>query len=246
MSDAMKSILFAVILCITCSLLLTAATNGLKDYKQQNIQLDKRKNILKSVGLLSVDNPLEAAEVNALYSKSIDPIEIAPPAASQDTGTTGENTVKKLPIYLYRLPTKEIRAYVIPIDTRGLWGKIKGYMAIKSDGSTISGFTVYKHSETPGLGGEIETNWFQKNFVGKRITDLGGNFVSIGIAKGNVADTIPEKKQINYVDGISGATLTGKFLTSGFKDVLSEYEPVSLHFRQTTHKELFESQKQTK
>ena len=76
-----------------------------------------------------------------------------------------------------------VKAYVLPINTRGLWGKIHGYLALESDGSTVSGFTVYQHSETPGLGGEIEKDWFQKNFKGKRIVDQGGNFVSIGIAK---------------------------------------------------------------
>jgi Na+-transporting NADH:ubiquinone oxidoreductase subunit C len=34
------------------------------------------------------------------------------------------------------------------------------------------------------------------------------------------------------VDGISGATLTGKFLSEGLKDILLDYEPVSVQFRQ--------------
>jgi Na+-transporting NADH:ubiquinone oxidoreductase subunit C len=124
-----------------------------------------------------------------------------------------------------------VEAYIIPIDSRGLWGRILGYLAIKDDGSTISGFTVYKHSETPGLGGEIEQNWFQKNFVGKKIVNLQGNFVSIRIAKGAVDDIISKEKQLNYVDGISGATLTGKFLSEGLQDILRDYEPVSVRFR---------------
>jgi Na+-transporting NADH:ubiquinone oxidoreductase subunit C len=119
----------------------------------------------------------------------------------------------------------------LPINTRGLWGKIFGYLAIERDGSTVAGFTVYKHSETPGLGGEIEKEWFQKNFEGKNILDRAGELVSISIAKGEIPESIPKEKRLNYVDGISGATLTGKFLTAGLKEVLLEYEPVSIQFR---------------
>jgi Na+-transporting NADH:ubiquinone oxidoreductase subunit C len=104
-------------------------------------------------------------------------------------------------------------------------------MAIENDGKTVAGFSVYSHNETPGLGGEIEKPWFQKNFVGKKIVDEKGNFVSVGIAKGHVADVIASDRQSNYVDGISGASLTGKFLTGGLKTVLTEYEPLSEQFR---------------
>jgi Na+-transporting NADH:ubiquinone oxidoreductase subunit C len=42
---------------------------------------------------------------------------------------------------------------------------------------------------------------------------------------------VPPEAQANYVDGISGATLTGQFLTAGLKTILRDYEPVSLQFR---------------
>jgi Na+-transporting NADH:ubiquinone oxidoreductase subunit C len=113
-----------------------------------------------------------------------------------------------------------------------------GYLAIESDGSTISGFTVYKHAETPGLGGEIEKDWFQKNFVGKKIVDQNGDFVSVSIAKGKVSDSIPKEQQANFVDGISGATLTGKYLSAGVKQILEDYEPVSIRFRKNRMKKM--------
>ena len=51
------------------------------------------------------------------------------------------------------------------------------------------------------------------------------------IAKGAVEDMIPPQKQSNYVDGISGATLTGRYLTAGLREVLEDYEAVSIRFR---------------
>ena len=106
-------------------------------------------------------------------------------------------------------------------------------MKINTRSSPLSSrsFTIFKHSETPGLGGEIEKEWFQKNFVGKKIINRDGRFVSIGVAKGTVKTKIPLKEQMNYVDGISGATLTGKYLSAGIREILHNYEPVSIKFR---------------
>jgi len=61
--------------------------------------------------------------------------------------------------------------------------------------------------------------------------DRAGNFFSVAIAKGNIAETVAKDRQAHYVDGISGATLTGKYLSSGLRDILAVYEPVSLKFR---------------
>ena len=107
---------------------------------------------------------------------------------------------------------EQINGYILPVNTRGLWGKIHGYLAFETDGQTVSGFSVFSHSETPGLGGEIESAWFQENFKGKKILNTQNKFVSVGITKGEVKN-LPEDLHDHYVDGISGATLTGKFLS---------------------------------
>jgi len=227
MSDNLRSILFAIGTALICSLLLTAASSGLKPYQQENIEVDRKKNILKSVGLIEADRPYSAAAVKSMYDKNITCMRVD----SQEKVVDKDNSADTgLPIYLY-MQDDRVVSYVLPVSTRGLWGKIHGYLALESDGSTVSGFTVYQHAETPGLGGEIEKSWFQKNFQGKRIVDQDGNFVSIGIVKPSKAASMSEEEKLNYVDGISGATLTGRFLSAGLKDILSEYEPVSLKFR---------------
>ena len=223
----MKSILFAAILCFVCSAILTTASTGLQRFQKQNMLIDKHHNILKSVGLVEQNRRYPDDEIESLYTQYIQPLWVDPAGELIEESQRGADDI---PLYVY-VKEKQIEAYIVPINSRGLWGKIQGYLAIENDGSTISGFTVYKHSETPGLGGEIEKAWFQKNWVGKKIVDRDGDFVSVSIAKGAVEDRIPDQKQANYVDGISGATLTGKYLTAGLKDVLENYEPVSIKFR---------------
>jgi Na+-transporting NADH:ubiquinone oxidoreductase subunit C len=227
MSDGIKTILFATGLCLVCSLLLTMASTGLKAYQRENALVDRQKNILQAVGAVTPGRSYPADEIKALYQSSIQCISI------DDAGQvlSAKAAPKKvLPLYLYR-PDGQVKAYIIPVNSRGLWGRIYGYLALDTDGSTVAGFSVYHHSETPGLGGEIENQWFQRNFVGKQIVDTAGDFVSIKIAKGAVKNVVRQDLQPNYVDGISGATMTGKYLTQGLKDILQTYEPVSLHFR---------------
>lgn len=222
-----KSIVFAVALCVVCGLLLTAAATGLQDIQERNIENDRRKNVLMTVGLISPEKQYRPEQIERIYKDNIVQYGVTESGVIVDPAVVGKERV--LPIYLYEKNGK-IRDYILPIESQGLWGKIYGYMALKDDGETVAGFTVYSHSETPGLGGEIEKRWFRKNFEGKKIIDRNGHMVSIKIAKGD-AEKLPEAKQSHYVDGISGATLTGQYLTQGLKKTLSEYEPVSIAFR---------------
>lgn len=227
MSDKLKSILFAAIVAFVCSVMLTSASLGLKPFRERNMILDRQSNILKSVGLIDETARVTPDKIEELYKANIKSVWVN---ASGTLVTEKERSPKDLPIYLFQ-DKGQINAYIIPINTRGLWGEIQGYMALEKDGSTIKGFTVYKHVETPGLGAEIEQNWFRKNFIGKKIVSVSGEFASISIAKGKVSEVIPDDQQMNFVDGISGATLTGKYLSEGFREILGKYEQVSIKFR---------------
>jgi Na+-transporting NADH:ubiquinone oxidoreductase subunit C len=216
-----------VVISIVCSSLLTLASTGFKEYQLRNIAIDKQKNILKSVGLLEEDKAPFPDTIDKLYTNSIRQmwVDFEGKIVSKQ-----QQSPNDMPVYLH-VKDGTIQSYIMPVDSRGLWGRISGYLALKKDGTTVSGFTVYNHSETPGLGGEIDKSWFQKNFAGKKILDDQGKFVSVAIAKGRVAEKIPDRRQKNFVDGISGATLTGKFLSAGLKRTLIEYEPLSKRFR---------------
>ena len=229
MSDKLKSIVFALGMCLVCGILLTTAATALQEIQQKNMLNDRRKNILLSVDLITRAQTYAPDEIATIYKENITKMAVNAEGEilSPDSAEDGK---PPLPLYLY---TKDdaVSAYIIPIESQGLWGKIYAYMALENDGSTIAGFTVYKHSETPGLGGEIDTQWFQEKFEGKKIVDQMGNFVSIAIAKGEAEEKVPDQKLPHYVDGISGATLTGKYLSQGLQQTLADYEPVSVSFR---------------
>lgn len=229
MPDKLKSIVFALGMCLVCGVLLTAAATALQEIQQKNMLNDRRKNILLSVDLISREKAYTPDEIATIYQKNITKMAVSPDGQILSPDLAGEKS-RTLPLYLYT-QNQEIRSYIIPIESQGLWGKIYAYMALENDGSTVAGFTVYKHSETPGLGGEIDTKWFQEMFEGKKIVNQTGEFVSVSIAKGEAEKKVPDKKLPHYVDGISGATLTGKYLSQGLQQTLTEYEPVSVSFR---------------
>jgi Na+-transporting NADH:ubiquinone oxidoreductase subunit C len=227
MSDTLKSIRFAAITALISSLLLTGASSGLKEYRLKNIKIDNQKNLLKAVGIIHSKDRYDGDEIEKLYRENIRRYRVDASGLITPDKSSGS---QGLPLFLY-VKKDIIQSYILPVHSRGLWGKIEGYLALENDGATLAGFTVFSHGETPGLGGEIETEWFQKNFRGKKIVDPEGEFVSIGIAKGRVADRIPKESRANFVDGISGATLTGRFLSEGLHDTLMAYEKVSTRFR---------------
>ncbi|NOX33413.1 MAG: FMN-binding protein [Deltaproteobacteria bacterium] len=219
-----NAILFALLLSVICSFLITIAASGLKEFQTANMELDKKINILKAADLIGAKKPSKK-KINELYDAHIK--EVTVDARGKIIKI---QTAKSLNLYFYTADDM-IKGYILPINTRGLWGKIQGYLAFENDGQTVSGFSVFSHSETPGLGGEIESAWFQKNFKGKKILNSHNKFVSIKIAKGK-ASNLPKDKQAHYVDGISGATLTGRYLSEGIKNTLVKYDAVSVTFRQ--------------
>jgi len=220
---------FALGMSLICSLMITAAAGGLKGFQQANIELDKKINLLKAANLMDGNKKLPKEQINTLYDNHIRKIIVDSQGKILDTDSQNS-------MHLYFFQTDDvIQGYILPINTRGLWGKIQGYLAFENDGQTVSGFSIFSHSETPGLGGEIESAWFQKSFKGKKILNSQNKFVSVGIAKGKTQN-LPEKDQEHFVDGISGATLTGKYLSQGIKSTLIKYEAVSITFRQKTLK----------
>jgi len=208
-------------------LLLAGAATLLKPRQQENIKLDIKKNILKSVGLVDADKDYKRQEIQDMYAKYIRAL-VIDEQGNVVEGKTPDQIDPKTegnlhPIYEY-MDGDAIKAYIIPISGKGLWSTIYGYLAVEPDGQTVAGITFYQHGETPGLGGEISTKWFQDNFKGKSFVDPNGQLVSITIVKGRVADKIPEGERYHYVDGISGATLTGRGVTRFLKQNLSTYD----------------------
>lgn len=184
MREDTRTLVFAAVICITCSLLLSGTAAGLKDLQQANEDFDVKRNIVKAFGIDI--SGMERPEIESTFEKHVT-----------------EQTADHLPIYTWTDegadgPSK----YAFPISGKGLWSTLYGYLALDADLESIAGISFYKHGETPGLGAEIEKAWFLSQFKGKKLY-AEGIPTEFEISKPGTA------LSDHAVDGISGATLTG-------------------------------------
>ena len=126
---------------------------------------------------------------------------------------------RRLPVFVSRNDAGQVN-YILPVYGTGLWGPIWGYLALQKNLDTIDGAVFGHKSETPGLGAEIATPAFQKQFVGKTLFG-NGSFVGINVTKG-VGSSAGNS---HAVDAISGGTITSRAVQSMIKDCIGDYEP---------------------
>ena len=221
------TLLFTAIVTVVLAFLLSIVDSSLKEKYESNVEVDIKKNILRSLGFRSSDDlPWTNEDVESIFQNSI---------VSFVVDNSGSIVANKLPqdidpnadFDLYpiykRVSNNVTEGYSIPISGKGLWGTMYGYFSIQADGATAKGITFYAHIETPGLGGEVDKPWFQNNFVGKRFVDENGNLVGIQTVKGKVDET--SEDAYHLVDGISGATMTSRGLNQFLLKDLKFYDP---------------------
>ena len=227
-SKSQNSFFFAVVLCLIVSFSLALTANGLKNRQEINVKIDKQKNILKALGLISSSKKYSNEQLSNIYSTSVKNSFI-----DRISGAIVDNNNSKnaLPIFLVE-KEGDVDKYAFTFKAYGLWSWIHGVIALKGDGKTIVGFTVFDHKETPGLGGEVEKKWFQDQFINKKIVDINNNFTSIQIAKGKAKDTYNESELSYSIDGMSGATITSKGLERDLKTNIKQYEVFSKKLRE--------------
>ena len=95
---------------------------------------------------------------------------------------------------------------ILPIKGYGLWSTLYGFIALESDLQTVAGIGFYEHTETPGLGGEVDNPKWKASWIGKRAYD--DNALLIEVIKGKV--DVSRDGAESQIDGLAGATLTTK------------------------------------
>lgn len=215
-------VIYAAVICLICSLMLSVAASALKTKQDYNIEIDRKMNVLKAFGVSIYDENqkrIQPPVVEKYFTENISELTID--AAIGQTVATSAEAKEPLPLYVWK-ENGEVTKYAFPISGKGLWSTIYGYLALERDLATIAGITFYKHGETPGLGAEVETDWFQNNFKGKKVVE-NGERLKFEVVKGKVADKYPNGND-HAVDGISGATITGNGVMKFMNAALDKYE----------------------
>lgn len=207
------TIIYASIMVVIVAFILTFTSYVLKDKQTENVELDKMKQILNA---LKIDT--KGQDAQALYKNYVKQDIILDHNGNVVAESGGfHNTQSKEKLTLYVGEVNGETKYIIPLNGNGLWGPIWGYIALNADKNSVYG-TFFSHaSETPGLGAEIAGAPFQAQFDGKHIKK-DNEIVSIAVVK--PGKTVAGQ---DYVDGISGGTITSVAVENMLKDSLKEY-----------------------
>lgn len=218
------TLIYIIVLVAVAGTLLAVASMSLKDKQTANANADKMKQILASVHVPATDaNVAELfdsliteqlvvnSEGNVVSHNAFD-VNVQVQSKIKDTAK------RELPVYICDLGDKGIK-YILPMYGSGLWGPIWGYVALDADGSTIYGAYFAHAGETPGLGARIEEPAFSDQFDGKSMFH-DGNYIPVAVVKkGQKAPA-----GADYVDAVSGGTITSKGVSAMLSDCLTPYE----------------------
>ncbi len=230
-------IVFTAILTIIIGGLLSLANQVLKEPQRKSIEIDTKKQILGAVLDVSTMKNNEVLEEYDASIKSIvvdfngeliEKNEKGNPIVAEKVNIAKNFKKKKeerqYPVFIYHKKGDEnaVEAYIFPQYGTGLWGPIWGFVALDTDMNTIKGAVFDHETETPGLGARITEPQVQERFVGKQIYNDQGELISVKMLKG---ESNPESaKDAHHIDGMSGATITGKGLSNMLLDYFQNYQ----------------------
>ncbi|MBE0637185.1 MAG: NADH:ubiquinone reductase (Na(+)-transporting) subunit C [Bacteroidales bacterium] len=236
---------YASVMVIVVAAVLSMASQLLKPYQEMNVKKEKFQGILSAAEVkvsradasdtysqfiveeLAIDSE---GNIVSRYAKGkqelgdIRPFDIVLRDELRVKQDAKNGKTSRSPLWpLYIMEKDGQRQYIIPLHGVGLWGPIWGNIAFKSDFNTVSGTSFDHKSETPGLGAEINTVLFQDEFKDRQIFDQNGQFVSIKVVKGGVANSsVPP---MHGVDAISGGTITSNGVSEMLVNCLENYVP---------------------
>ena len=226
-----KTLIVAISLCLVCSALISFSAVELRDLQEANKTLDKQSKILSAAGLLKegslISELFESIEPRIVnletgeYDSAINLDDYEESAFSRDPNTSIELSSSQdiallkrrenfQTVYLH-YESQTLNAIILPVRGYGLWGTMKGYLALEPDFKTIIGLEFFDHKETPGLGGEIDNPKWKAIWKGKEVFSESGDIL-ISVIKGSVDKSSEQAKY--QVDGLSGATITSNGVTN--------------------------------
>ena len=200
------TIIYSSIMVLVVGAALAFVYQALKPAQDENVANDKRQQILSSIHVTAPEG-----KVGETYEKYITDEFLTDLDGGRTEGDAfGVNMAgevkkaddeRKLPVFV--ATTDEGKTvYVLPVYGAGLWGPIWGHSG-----------------ETPGLGAEIATENFQSQFAGKELYK-DGKFRSVDVMKAGQKPV----DDADYVDAISGGTITSKGVQSMLADCLRLYD----------------------
>lgn len=231
-----RTLIFVLITCLVCSVIVAGAAVGLKPLQDANKLLDKQTKILEASGMLEAAN----GDITGTFNKYVeaklldldsgdfvegDAVNFDQRLAALDkaNSTKPTNDIAKINrrsnqtvVYLVKNDAGNTDTVILEMRGSGLWSMMYAFVGLSTDLNTVKSVIYYDQGETPGLGGEIENPKWKALWAGKKLFNDNGD-IAIKIVKGGA-----KAGDIHGVDGLSGATLTAQGVENTFTFWLGE------------------------
>lgn len=241
-SSARYTVAFSAVVCVVCAVLVSSAAVGLRDRQIVNAELDRRRNVLAAAGAVREGERVGRDETERRFADfEIAAVDLRVGREDPAFVTTGYDArraqgdpqssrpvprndaqVARVPhhvlVYKKRDATGRLDLLVLPIEGKGLWSTMYGFLALGPDLRTARGLTYYQHGETPGLGGEVDNARWKALWPGRQVFDAQGR-AAIEVVRGAAG---PAEVDPHRVDGLSGATITSRGVTATLRFWLGE------------------------
>jgi Na+-transporting NADH:ubiquinone oxidoreductase subunit C len=181
------TLVFMLILSVLFGGILASANAWLRPKIEQNDLISERRSVLYALGL---DDSGSAEDISRRFSEQV-----------------SEETISDITVYIWHQDDGSAGGYAVPFTGAGLWGTIRGFLAVTPDLKTVLGLTFVEQNETPGLGGRIDEAAYKEQFRGVEI-DIESGF-AYGAAGGKL-------------DAITGATSTSRAVLQILNNLLQE------------------------
>lgn len=222
------TVFYIVVMVLIVGFALVSTSLALRDKQHANADADKMKQILAAVHIAPEKSDIIATFNSTVTSQPVfnsrgDSIGNNAFAVNVEAQSKLKDAERELPVYVCKIADGSTK-YVIPVYGAGLWGPIWGYVAFDADGSTIYGAYFAHQGETPGLGAEIEKPAFSNQFEGKQAI-RNGEFEPVEVVKKGTKPLV----DCDYVDGISGGTITSKGVSDMLANCLTPYRNILMN-----------------
>ena len=166
-SSALYTLGFSAAVSLVCAVLVASAAVGLRERQAVNAELERRRNVLRAAGLMGETERLVRGDIERRFAAfdvvavdlrtgqedpsfdvtGYDPRRaIADPSASRPA-PPNDAQIARLPnhaiVYKLRDSSGTLALVVLPVEGKGLWSTMYGFLALGPDLKTVRGLAYY-------------------------------------------------------------------------------------------------------
>ena len=207
--NSLKTLGVAFLVALVCSIIVSISAVTLRPLQDANRLGESSQALVDMVGALGAGTP-KALLIERTSGKTVRRDNARTTKLDPEHDIAGIGQIEDVLTVYELFNNSGLEMIILPVRGSGYKSTLKGYLALKGDLNTIAALTFHQQDETPGMGALIMEKQWQALWADKHIADENGT-IRIEVTKGSAGT---DENKMFEVDGISGATRTGRGVTN--------------------------------